>query len=93
VPRDQLWLRRPQSTWSILSIAKIHFAVSGRVANSLDMPPASNNETRTPQHFRERAQDFRKMAADEPEDLIRVQLLKLADAYDELAALMEKESR
>ena len=45
----------------------------------------------TSQHYRQRAEHFREMAAAEAEDAIRAQLLKLAVDYDDVAAEMEKQ--
>ena len=46
---------------------------------------------RTPQAFRARAEQYRKLAALTRDQPLLEQLLKLVEAYEELAARMEEE--
>jgi hypothetical protein len=42
--------------------------------------------------FRARADQYRKLAAEAPDDFLLEQLLKLVEAYDELAARLNEEA-
>jgi len=46
-----------------------------------------NHQTVSATHYRKRAKRMRKLAADEPAQDVRAELLELADDYDRIASL------